>query len=174
MCVEERAGGGIDGSSHLCRHDTAADYDVGLEGREKGRFGEGPTNYDRRITQVSEGSATSGWAEVIPFSCGGDTAELLNEAVRRPFTRPGMEDEGKGLSDTERRTRGFRTSFRPTTGFFLSNGEYLQQLWDLSEALHSELCVRGQLVSLEVMYAATVAETRQDRIWKEVRSVSRG
>ena len=85
-----------------------------------------------------------------------------------------MEDEGKGLSETERRTRGFRTSFRPTTGFFLSTGEYLQQLWDLSEALHSELCVRGQLVSLEVMYAATVAETRQDRIWKEVRSVSSG
>ena len=85
-----------------------------------------------------------------------------------------MEDEGKGLSETERRTRGFRTSFRPTTGFFFSTGEYLQQLWDLSEALHSELCVRGQLISLEVMHAATVAETGQDRIWKEVRSVSSG
>ena len=35
---------------------------------------------------MSEGSATSGWAEVIPLSRGGDTAELLNEAVRWPFT----------------------------------------------------------------------------------------
>ena len=43
MCVEERAGGGIDGYTHSCRHDTASDSDVGLEGREKGRFGEGPT-----------------------------------------------------------------------------------------------------------------------------------
>ena len=60
-----------------------------------------------------------------------------------------MEDEGKGLSESERRTRGLRTSFRPTTGFFLSTGEYLQQVWDLSEALHSELCVRGQLISLK-------------------------
>ena len=32
-----------------------------------------------------------------------------------------MEDEGKGLSESERRTRGFRTSFRPTT-FFLEHG----------------------------------------------------
>ena len=43
MCVEEKAGGGIDGYTYLCRHDTAADSDVGLEGHEKGRFGEGPT-----------------------------------------------------------------------------------------------------------------------------------
>ena len=127
MCVEERAGGGVDGSSHLCRHDTAADYDVGLEGREKGRFGEGPTNYDRRITQVIEGSATSGWAEVIPFSCGGDTAELLNEAVRRPFTSVLREwrMKGKGFQNLKDE-RGLRTSFRPTTAFFLSTGEYLQ------------------------------------------------
>ena len=127
MCVEENAGGGIDGYTHLCRHDTAADYDVGLEGREKSRFGEGPTNYDRRITQVSEGSATSGWAEVIPFSCGGDTAELLNEAVRRPFTSVLREwrMKGKGFQNLKDE-RGFRTSFRPTTAFFLSTGEYLQ------------------------------------------------
>ena len=62
-----------------------------------------------------------------------------------------MEDEEKGLSESERRTRGFRTSFRPTTVFFFSTGEYLQLVWDLSEALHSKLCVRGQLVSLEVI-----------------------
>ena len=43
VCVEERAGGGIDGYTYSCRHDTAADSDVGLEGQEKGRFGEGPT-----------------------------------------------------------------------------------------------------------------------------------
>ena len=43
VCVEERAGGGIDGYTYLCRHDTAADSDVGLVGHEKGRFGEGPT-----------------------------------------------------------------------------------------------------------------------------------
>ena len=91
-----RVGGGIDGYTHLCRHDTAADYDVGLEGREKGRFGEGLIDYDRRITQVSEGSATSGWAEVIPFSCGRDTAELLKEAVRRPFTSVLRELRMKG------------------------------------------------------------------------------
>ena len=96
MCVEEKAGGGIDGYTYLCRYDTAADSDVGLEGHEKGRFGEGPTNYDRRITQVSEGSATSGWAEVIPYSCGGDTAELLNEAVRWPFTSVLREWRTKG------------------------------------------------------------------------------
>ena len=95
--------------------------------------------------------------------------ELLNEAVRWP-----CEDEGKGLSESERRTRIFRTSLQPTTFCFLSTGEYLQLVWDLSEALSSKLCGRGQLVSLEVMYAATVAETGQDRIWKEVRSVSSG
>ena len=37
----------------------------------------------------------------------------------------------------------------------------------VGSAIILKLCVRGQLVSLEVMYAATVAETRQDRIWKE-------
>ena len=175
-CVWRRAGGGIDGYTYLCPHDTAADSDVGLEGHEKGRFGEGPTNYDRQITQVSEGSATSGWAEVIPFSCGGDTAELLNEAVRWPFTSVLREwrTKGKGFQKLKDEREAFAHRFGRQLGFFLSTGEYLQQLWDLSEALHSELCVRGQLVSLEVMYAATVAETGQDRIWKEVRSVSSG
>ena len=43
VCVEERAGGGIDGYTYSCRHDTASYSDVALEGQEKGRLGEGPT-----------------------------------------------------------------------------------------------------------------------------------
>ena len=43
VCVEERAGGGIDGYTYSCRHDTASDSDVGLKGQEKGRLGGGPT-----------------------------------------------------------------------------------------------------------------------------------
>ena len=82
---------------HTCADTTRPQIsDVGLEGHEKGRFGEGPTNCDKRIAQVSEGSATSGWAEVFPFSCGGDTAELLNEAVRWPFTSVLREWRTKG------------------------------------------------------------------------------
>ena len=58
-------------------------------------------------------------AEALPFSRGGDTAELLNEAVRWPFTSVLREwrMKGKGLSESERRKRGLRTSFRPTTAF---------------------------------------------------------
>ena len=113
MCVEEKAGGGIHGYTYLYRHDTAADSDVGLEGREKGRFGKGPTNYDRRITQVSEGSATSGWAEAVPFSCGGDRAELLNEAVRWPFTSVLREwsTKGKGFQKLKDEQEAFAHRF---------------------------------------------------------------
>ena len=106
MCVEERAGGGIDGCTYSCRHDTAADYDVGLAGREKGRFGEGPT----MTGELHK------W--LLPFSCGGDTAELLNEAVRWPFTSVLREwrMKGKGFQNLKDE-RGLRTSFRPTTAF---------------------------------------------------------
>ena len=125
---------------------------------------------------MSEGSAASGFAEAVPFSCGGDTTELLNEAVRWPFTSVLREwrTKGKGFQKLKDEREAFAHRFGRQPVFFLSTGEYLQQFWDLSEALHSELCVRGHLVSLEVMYAAAVAETRQDRIWKEVRSVSSG
>ena len=71
---------------------------------------------------MSEGSATSGWAEVIPLSCGGDTAELLNEAVRWPFTSVLREwrMKGKGFQKLKDE-RGLRTSFRPTTVLFLEH-----------------------------------------------------
>ena len=43
VCVVERAGGGMDRYTYSCRHDIAADSDVGIEGEKKGRLGEGPT-----------------------------------------------------------------------------------------------------------------------------------
>ena len=84
VCVEERAGGGLDGYTYSCRHDTAADSDVGLQGQEKGRFGEVPT----MTCELHK------W--LLPLSRGGETAEVLNEAVRWPFTSVLREWRMKG------------------------------------------------------------------------------
>ena len=166
MCVEERAGGGIDGYTYSCRHDTATDSGVGLEGHEKGRQSEGPTNYDRRITQVSEGSATSGWAEVVPFSCGWDTAELLNEAVRWPFTSVLREwrTKGKGFQKPKHEREAFAHRFGRQLVFSLAMASICSRYGT---------CRKRYILNC-VCEGRTVAETGQDRIWKEARSVSSG
>ena len=62
---------------------------------------------------MSEGSATSGWAEVIPFSRGGETAEVLNEAVRWPFTSVLREwrTKGKGFQKLKDEREAFAHRF---------------------------------------------------------------
>ena len=76
-----------------------------------------------------------------------------------------MEDEGKGLSKSERRKR-LSHIVSADNCFFLEHGRVFAVGMGLVEALHSELCVRGQLFSLEVMLR------RQDRTGSEGGEIS--